>query len=206
VIGQFVESALSRVAVARGDYTASDYARALGTLARAILSHRDIEPNWNRVADWLSSAGDALSMLRHLAHDGQVIRLGGSAADQRLAFRHDRVRDHILSAAAGELIRSGDIDPEVFGEPYFAEIFGAALTQEGISPRCIPAIATANPLTLFYALREFGARHTDVRAAVLSAIEAWLSIPRPTKLKNNIFGGTHSRHCPKLRLQRLSSL
>jgi hypothetical protein len=177
VISDFVDSSLSRIAGQRAEYTASDYRGAIRALGREMLVRRHIDPPWNVVAEWIGPDLGALPMLRHLVLDGRIMRLIGPAADERLAFRHDRVRDQLLTFAVADIVRSTERNLSVLSDPYFAEIIGAALAREAVEPHLIDEVAACNPLALFHALRLVDVQNTQLRAAVLAAIDRWLDAP-----------------------------
>lgn len=177
VIGDFVDSAISRVVVQRAEYTTTDYRRAVRALAREMLFRREIDPLWGAVTEWIGPRSESLAMLRHLVLDGQFMRLSGPAADQRLAFRHDRVRDQLFTWAAADIIRESNCGAPVLSDPYFAEIIGRALAREPIELHIIDEMVECNPLALFHALRAVEAQNVQLRIAVVAAIDRWLDAP-----------------------------
>jgi hypothetical protein len=80
---------------------ASDLRHALEKLADRMVEERRIFPAWTSVRGWFASDPDGLSAIRRLVDHGAVMRL---AEDDRLAYRHDRVRDHLLATAIARLI------------------------------------------------------------------------------------------------------
>jgi len=104
---------------------------------------------------WLASDSGAPAMLRHLVHHGEIIRLSGTATDEHLFFRHDRVRDALFSDAIATMIRSGTLSDDLLAEPYFAEVIGAALLYENIPVVVVDRIRATNALALLHALRLF---------------------------------------------------
>ena len=177
VIGQFVDGSVSRAVATEADHPATDYRQALRKLAGQILVSRNIEPSWNEVNAWEGLRGDSLRLISRLAHRGELIRLTGPSDNQRISFRHDRVRDWLLADAAGELDRRNGLAQEVIEEPYFAEIMGGVLAWGQPQPNFLQRIAIANPLALFQALRLLGEVHSLNREAILSAANQWLDEP-----------------------------
>ncbi|OGP68686.1 MAG: hypothetical protein A2W27_05645 [Deltaproteobacteria bacterium RBG_16_44_11] len=93
IIRQFVEGSLSRVAAVANDLPAAEYRKVLRTLAGEMLANHQIELRWCEVSGWTGLKDEPLRLLSRLAHQGDLIRLMGTSDDQRLLFRHDRVRD-----------------------------------------------------------------------------------------------------------------
>ena len=177
IISQFVERSLSRVAAATKDFPAADYRQTLRTLAGEMLANRQIELSWREVSSWAGLRGEPLRLLSRLAHDGELIRLTGTSDDQRLSFRHDRVRDWLLADAAAELERQDLLVEEVLAEPYFAEVMGAVLVWGHPKLSFLQRVASLNLLGLFHAVRLFGQASQPHHQAILRTINNWLDDP-----------------------------
>jgi len=173
VIGDYVSRSLQRVAAGASGSTATDHHAALLALGMEMLRHQTLEPAWREISAWPSLHGDPLRRIADIATRGELAQLTGPSGDQRLIFRHDRVRDFILSAAAAESIRAASFPNEVFRDPFFAEIIGAALLQNGAPLGLVDQVAQQNPLALFCALRLAGTSTTPIAERVLTAINAW---------------------------------
>jgi len=177
VISQFVEGSLSRVAAAAKEYPAAHYRQVLRTLAAVMLANRQIELDWREVCGWSGLQGEPLSLLGRLAHYGEIIRYTGPSDDQRLSFRHDRVRDWLLVDAAADLDRQDLLEEQVVMEPYFAEIMGTVLVWGNPKPSFLGRVTSLNPLVLFHALRLFGQASEQQHEAILQKINDWLDDP-----------------------------
>lgn len=175
IIASFITGSTDRLAASDGTHSGCDYSSGLRSLADAMLSRRNIDPAWSDVRMWFSGSPDQLSTLRELARHGEVIRLTRSADDARLGFRHDRVRKWLLTDAAAYALREQDLDGDVFSEPFFADVIGAALADPSTPPSIAERARLNNPLALFYALHSFREASAPVHHAVLSAIDGWLA-------------------------------
>lgn len=195
IISQFVEGSLSRIAAMTKDHPAADYRQALRELAGEMLVNRKIELHWGEVKAWEGLEKDALHLLARLANHGELIRYTGSSADQRLLFRHDRVRDWLLADAAAELERRGLLAEDIVAEPYFAEVMGTVLVWGYSKPSFLQRVASSNPLALFCALRLFGQVSEPHHEAILQSINDWLDDP-----------DTHNRSNLHLRFEALAVL
>ena len=174
VIQAFIEGSLGRLAESRGEFTAGEYKQELRHFATTMLERRCLDLSMPDVAAWFGDTPSTVNMLRHIARFGEIIRVTGPVSDERLAFRHDRVRDWILADAAADLMRRDAIPETVLTEPYFAEIIGAALARYDIPLATVEQIRLANPPALFWAMSVFGEPTNDLHHAVLKAAEAWL--------------------------------
>lgn len=195
IISQFVEGSLSRAAAAAKEHPSTVYRQALRALAGEMLANRQIELGWCEVSGWAGVQGEPLRLLGRLAHHGELIRFTGPSHDQRLSFRHDRVRDWLLADAASELDRRDLLAEEVVAEPYFAEVMGTVLAWGQAKPSFLQRVAAANPLALFYALRLFGEATALHHEAILQATNDWLDVPT-----------THERSNLHLRWEALAML
>jgi hypothetical protein len=175
VIDDFIDGSVQRLAQQSGEYTPADFRSALRSLSQTMLVRRDLDPRWQTVTHWFGAERDILSQLRRLVNFGEVIKHSGHAGNERLAFRHDRVRDALLADAFAEMMRDETLDDSVLGEPYFAEIVGAALLQDAIPEAIVDRVRTVNPLALFHSLRLFREPSTPIHEAVLRGIETWLA-------------------------------
>jgi hypothetical protein len=101
VIEQFIDSSLARLAAKAGEYTAGEYREALRSMASGMLSHRTLQPSWSALLSWVAGHKGLIPMLRQIVRHGEIIRISGVASAESLAFRHDRVRDALLSQAIG---------------------------------------------------------------------------------------------------------
>jgi hypothetical protein len=173
-IAQFVEASLQRLAAAKGEFSAAEYGKALSDLATTMLLNRQVEPGWIELLAWPALAGHAAA-LRQLVHQGDVIRLAGPSTSEKLAFRHDRVREWLLACAAFNLMRANAMPGDIAAEPNFAEIFGLALAREDASASDVSMMMSHNPLALFCAVRHFRRAASPNQTAIIAALESWLA-------------------------------
>ncbi len=195
VIGQFVNNSVSRTAGAEEEYPSAEYHKALRMLAGEMLAHRQIDPQWLNVSEWANIQGEPLRLIGRIANRGELIHLTDSTVNQRLEFRHDRVRDWLLADAAAELERRNALPDCIVAEPYYAEVIGTVLVSSSPGPNFLRRVAEANPLALFHALRLASNAAQSSYDAILQAIDSWLDNP-----------ATHDRSNLHLRLEALAVL
>jgi hypothetical protein len=188
VIGRFVEGACARLAAKDGDHAPADFRQALRTLAEEMLNHRRIDLAWSDISEWPGIQGERLRLISRAAHHGELLAFSGTSDAQRLAFRHDRVRDWLLADAAAYLDQQDRLNDAILSEPYFAEVIGAALVFGCPKAGFLDRVARANPLALFHALKYWGQLRLAERDAVLKAINEWLALP-----STNCRSNTHLR-------------
>ncbi|MDP1923696.1 MAG: hypothetical protein Q8N06_10430 [Hydrogenophaga sp.] len=175
VLAQFIEGALERAQAASGELS-FDFRAALMDLTEQMLLRRRMDLSWREVASWPLQS-KSLRCLKLLAREEELLRLSGPSTDQRLSFRHDRVRDWLLIDAACDMLTRETLIDEIFGDPFFAEIVGAVLVRLRAPMQLLKRARRLNPLALFQALRFFGDEGQTERAWVVEAINGWLADP-----------------------------
>ena len=195
VIDQFINHSLSRTAAAEKEYPPAEYRKTLRLLAGEMLAHRQIDPQWLNVSEWANIQGEPLRLIGRIANRGELIHLTNSTVNQRLEFRHDRVRDWLLADATAELERRNALPDCIVAEPYYAEVIGTVLVSSSPGPNFLRRVAEANPLALFHALRLASNTAQSSYDAIFQAIDSWLDNP-----------ATHDRSNLHLRLEALAIL
>ena len=176
-LDHFVERSLSRMS-AKGEYVpTAAHREALILLGQAMIAQRELEPSWHSIAAWQTLAGTTLTLLNHLAHVGELIRAEGTSESQRIAFRHDRVRDWFLTEAVAELLHQNTLTDDLLQDPYYAEIIGSVIVRTSAGHSFIQRVASWNPLALFCALRLLGTSSDAKPTDILHAIDRWLAEP-----------------------------
>lgn len=174
VIQTFIENSLGRLADRRGEFTAGEYQLRLRHFVATMLKQCCLDPTMTDVVAWFGNESETARAVRHIVHFGEIIRVFGSAFDERILFRHDRVRNWLCADATADLMRCDAIPEYFLTDPYFAEIIGAALVQKEIPIEKVEQTKNANPLALFCAMRIFGEPSNFLHDAVLKEAVLWL--------------------------------
>lgn len=152
---------------------AEDYRESLLALARRMLEERTLEPSWQQVSSWFRESGEE-GRLRRLTSQREILRLDGETGTRKLAFRHDRLRDHLLAGAFQAWMAGGEVPPSLLAEPYYAEVLGQALLLGELDPIWASRVAVANPLALFHAFRTFRQPATAMEQTIVEAMRQWI--------------------------------
>jgi hypothetical protein len=192
VVDAFIDASVARAASLHPEFSAPDYRTALLELAQRMLVQRELEPTWSDVVGWFGLSGGIADVLRRLLDHGEIIRLASNEPGGRLRFRHDRVKDSLLSAAISAMMRAGTLDEASLSDPFFAEVIGAALASPEMAASFIDAARHANPLSLFYALRRAARQSNPHYSTIVKALNTWLDSAK-----------THDRAHQHLRWQAL---
>ena len=206
VIKTFIEGSLKRLAENRGEFTAGEYRQGLTCFMTALLERRCFNPTMTDVVSWFSDMRETAIILRHIVHFGEIIRVIEPVSDERLLFRHDRVRDWLCADAAADLIRCDAMPETVLTDPFFAEIIGAALVQNEIPIETVGQTRSANPLALFCAMRIFGEPSNFLHNTVLKEAEAWLDDETTHGPQNNDLRWTARRILSEIDASYVTSL
>ena len=175
VIQGFIDGSLGRLTEYRNEFTAGEYRQGLRQFAARMLELRCLDLAMTDVNSWFINKPNTTKMIRQIVLFGEIISRLGTASDERLTFRHDRVRDWLLVDAASDFMRREPMPENVLIEPFFAEIIGAALTCDDIPLSAVEKIRIANPLALFCAMRVFGTPTNNQHHAILNAADVWLA-------------------------------
>ena len=175
VIQTYITGTLNRLAAAPGAHTTGEHLGALRTLSTEMLKRRRLNPRFDEIQEWLVGERHVVPILRTMVQARDVVRLVGPVEEQRVEFRHDRVRDHVLADTIAYMSSHGSLPTRVLAEPYFAAIIGMAIARKGVAHEVIGEVAEVNPLSLFYALRHCSSPDTAHGRAVVEAATKWAS-------------------------------
>ncbi len=173
VIGEFIDGALKELSSENKEQTASDFFNALCVLGQNMLEKRRLDPSWNEVSAWLKDNTTLLALLSLVTHQGKILRLVGHSSEQKLLFRHDKVRDWILKKAALGQWQKSKLSDRVIADPFYAEIIGDLIVEEKASKAVIDKVSNLNPLSMFHALRIYGETENDNQDHVFENVEKW---------------------------------
>lgn len=189
IIRGFINTKITNLAQSHSEFMSSDYLTSLLSLIFKLLLNYIVKPKWSDIGI-LNLSNEERTMLRHLAHQGDIFRLSGTIEEQIIIFRHDRVYNWLASKAIAKFINTIELNNSFLKEPYLAEIIGLSLNEDTITDEIIEFIKLHNPLALFYSLQNFSNANTHIEKNILSAIFDWSSNEK-----------THNRSNKNLRLE-----
>ena len=175
VIPSFIADQIQACATASPDgFVAADYHHALRALAGEMLMRRNLAPYWEDIAGWFPSDAATLTSLRNLVRRRTLCHIEGHPAQERMVFRHDRVRNAILAATLNRRMVKNQVSDNVLSDPFYAEILGLALMTDTLQSDWIDRLASMNPLALIHALQTFEEPSTEFEKAIVATIVSWL--------------------------------
>ena len=146
VIKTYVNDALARLTEG-GQFRQSEYRQCLSLLSAHMLENHILAPAFDKVTKVMKEK-DYEKIFRRLIKDGTIISVD---SNDRLRFRHSRVRDFILAEYVGKLIEDKVAVPEILQDPFLAEIVGAAVFDQGSGTDIEKLCDVISPLAIFYA-------------------------------------------------------
>lgn len=149
----------------------SDLQHALDELAERLVEGRVLYPNWRQIRTWLARDNDSLMAIRRLVDQGRIIHLGTTNNNEQMAYRHDRVRDHLLTQAVTRMIENGRFTADLWADPFYAGLIGGALFAAPKS--AVINAAMSNPAALFAALQEASLTE-ERRRQLIQAAQGWV--------------------------------
>lgn len=160
--------------------TATECRSALESLAVWMLAEMKLAPTWDELASDSGLASNTLEALRSVVSTTHFCYLDSSDGVETLRFRHDRLRDCILSRALANQMNSQALSEKALSEPFFAEYLGQALLQCKSPTEFLAEVLSKNPLALFECSRVLADADHPHRKAIIESCAHWLSEnPKP---------------------------
>lgn len=170
---RFLLSCLEELAASgRGDCPVAEYLDALTRLAEKCLREGTLEPDWSLVRQWFRGDPLAVRALTQVIAQGQICRASAPPLG-RITFRHDRVRDALLSNVIAGSITDAD-PPEYVGDPFLSVQVGTALRRAQPSAATLELLRECSPSALAEALRQSWGREFPGRDLSVSALTRWV--------------------------------
>jgi energy-coupling factor transporter ATP-binding protein EcfA2 len=145
--------------------------RSLSLFGKEILKNRSFDPTFSEIEKWL---GRDLEELRLISLVGKQRKLFFFDDEGKIYFRHDRVRDHLLTLSAIGLFINLDENKDIFADPYYSEIIGAALAASEMSNVVAESIVKLSPLAVFFSLKFLQEDSSEQkRRTAMGAIQMW---------------------------------
>ncbi|NLU97151.1 hypothetical protein B6N13_03445 [Marinomonas sp. UCMA 3892] len=153
---------------------ASEYRDSLRNLAGCMLRHKQFEITWSNLKSWSEMGNDSIKAINILAKQRSVISYSSDLDDQTILFRHDRVRDFLLSDYIKLKLSSGQLEQDILSDPFYSELIGRALSDIEYDENTINIIYQENPLSLFFALKWSSHQSEDRKSCFLKEINKWV--------------------------------
>ncbi len=145
--------------------------QSLNQLGREMLKGCKLDPNLDDIAQWLGQGTEEYRIISLIAAQRKLFSFDDTG---KCFFRHDRVRDHLLSLAVAPLFNDFASNEEVLTDPYFAEIVGAGLGSSSLQKDIVESLVQLNPLAVYISLKYLQEEEAHPRPAlVVTIIENW---------------------------------
>jgi len=153
----------------------SDFRIAVEKLSLDVLEDREFEPTWSTVREWADSSSDNLDEIRELATQAQILILLKTRTEQLLSFRHDRIRDFLLSTHCLNQITEGAHLPSYVSDPYYYSMLGKGIAYFRPSTDVLSRLSKPNPLALLEALHELSGDAPEYEEKLGTEFQQWLN-------------------------------
>jgi hypothetical protein len=145
--------------------------QSLAILGEEMLKNRKLDPHLRDIEKWLGRGSEEYKIVTMLAAQRQLFSFDDEG---KCFFRHDRVRDYLLSLAASGLFNDFVANIDVLTDPYYAEIIGTALATTSMQKDMMESLIQSNPLAVYISLKYLQNEPSEPRRAiVIQVIEAW---------------------------------
>lgn len=119
-------------------------------LGAAMLRNGKIDINVPEIETWLSNNSKHIDILFKTAAERHLFFFDDAG---KCYFRHDRVRDYILTLSAADLLKDFADNKLALADPYFSDVTGAALAKQTVSSEILESLLDQNPLAVFTSLK-----------------------------------------------------
>lgn len=151
-------------------YLSNNSLQMVGT---AMLKSRKLDPHVTDIENWLGVGSEAFKIVILLAAQRQLLYFDDNGI---CLFRHDRVRDYLLSRAASNLLADFSSNQDVLTDPYYAEIIGSAIGNITIQKETLEKLIHENPLSVYTSLKYVRSEYSrSGRNVIIEVIKDWLT-------------------------------
>ena len=164
VIKTYINDSLARLA-GGGQFRKSEYRQCLLLLSEYMLKNHTLAPTFDKVK-YVMNQNDYKKCFRHLINDGTIIN---ADSNDRLQFRHSRVRDFILAEYVSRLIETNVAIPEILQDPFLAEVIGMVVFDQGSKTNIARLCDAISPLAVFHAFAKAVRTKSDLEQKFFEA-------------------------------------
>ncbi len=145
--------------------------QSLVALGKQMLQHRKLNPQIQDIESWMGQGSEEYRIIVQIAAQRQLLSFDDEGNS---FFRHDRVRDYLLTLAAVDLFKDFHANQNVLTDPYYSEITGTAIAATTLNKEIIEALIQSNPLAVYLSLKYLQQAASQAKlATIVAVIEAW---------------------------------
>jgi len=145
--------------------------QSLVALGKQMLQHHNLNPHIQDIESWVGQGSEEHRIIVQIAAQRQLLSFDDEGNS---FFRHDRVRDYLLTLAAVDLFKDFYANEKVLRDPYYAEIIGAAIAATTLNNEILEALIQSNPLAVYVSLKYLQEAASQAKlATILAIIETW---------------------------------
>ena len=183
IIREYIESTLNSLSNNSSDILTIEFSDSLGLLGDEMLYRKEMLPSFQDISSWFKDYPDLLKAFKVLAKDGRILSINTETG--QLIFRHDRVRDEVLSKSMDTSFSNYDNDWR-FSELYYGRYIGKCLVAQALDQIKLRWFLEFNPIALFEAIR-FSPESILTKENV-DLISSWINSDLETEVMSNVRG------------------
>lgn len=162
------------------------YKEALQILAKSMLQMRIMEPSPTEVENFFVGIPSRHNDLYMIIQKASILRWDLVTGQEKMTFRHDRIRDAILADAMRKFIEDEPAD-EVMADPYYADLFGEVIINLGFDKDSLVVAMKHSPLALFAALKRSGRAGASSNPSIVASLRDLLNAQKEDKTLPDAF-------------------
>ncbi|NQX38462.1 hypothetical protein SAMN05421820_101483 [Pedobacter steynii] len=149
VLGDFVYDKLA-LSAERLNYPQFKQKNILTLIGETMLRNKNVDPSYDDLSTWFAHDSQTIALFDALATDRELLFV---KEDGGIQFRHDRVRDFILSKGFSKLLFSIHDNDEIISDPFFSNLLAIAIADLKPVQEVLTIIGDKNPVALFYCIK-----------------------------------------------------
>ncbi|MEQ9288799.1 MAG: hypothetical protein RIG77_17895 [Cyclobacteriaceae bacterium] len=146
---KFISHCLSDISRKSLNTLVPELKKALYRLGELILENKILRPSFDKIDSWFDINEKEFDLIKILLKDSRILTLNDNHV---LTFRHDRVRDEILSQVLYEDLSDYEAVRK-FEEIAYSHLIGKALSKNPYDAKMIKWFLDKNPLVVFEFIR-----------------------------------------------------
>ncbi|RYZ90247.1 MAG: hypothetical protein EOP04_04500 [Proteobacteria bacterium] len=159
--------------------------QSLVALGKQMLQHRNLNPHIQDIESWMGQGSEEYRIIVQIAAQRQLLSFDDEGNS---FFRHDRVRDYLLTLAAVDLFKDFHANQNVLTDPYYSEITGAAIAAVTPNNEILEALIQSNPLAVYVSLKYLQEAASQAKqATIVTVIKEWNTSVSMTHVPKTIF-------------------
>lgn len=179
VIQEYIESTLSSLSNSSSEILPNEFSDSLEFLGDEMLQRKEMSPSYRDITSWFKNP-ELLKAFKVLAKDGRILSIN---SETQLIFRHDRVKDEVLSKCMDTSFSNYHNDWR-FSELYYGRYIGKCLIGQALDETKLRWFLEFNPIAQFEAIRI--SPGSILTKENVDQISSWIKTDLETEVMSNV--------------------